>query len=361
MNDYPLWLRAAAQMLRENDPTLRGVANTCEGAADVIATLQRELAEKTTEAAEWKAASESDLAKSIELGEQLDAVTAENAKLRHNKAMDDVSFSVVERERDYYKSCQQYTCEAHRDEVKKGGSCVWCRLANAQSWQESVLAEAGAAPLEAVEYTADQLGSDCVVHYDDYSKLTAHCQHLAAKLVQIDAYVDRLAGDRAFKPLSIVEDLREIMGKLPHQGQPEPEPYVMKPSEEESFFKVLRQRQPKPPDEREPPHCPTCECGQPRCLQAGCTKFAMAGSVLCQEHYDKLPASMREEGPAPKSGEQCQHDLCEPDPTLKLIEGQCDYTVIECTVCQQRWTNPVKVVDESAQKLSDAPKGGEST
>lgn len=48
-NDYPLWLRAAAQMLRENDPTLRGVANTCEGAADAIATLQRELEEARAE------------------------------------------------------------------------------------------------------------------------------------------------------------------------------------------------------------------------------------------------------------------------------------------------------------------------
>lgn len=48
-NDYPLWLRAAAQMLRENDPTLRGVAATCNGAADEIATLQRELAEARAE------------------------------------------------------------------------------------------------------------------------------------------------------------------------------------------------------------------------------------------------------------------------------------------------------------------------
>lgn len=51
---------------------------------------------------------------------------------------------------------------------------------------------------------------------------------------------------------------------------------------------------PKPPRELEPQ----------RCFSSGCTKSAMAGSVLCQEHYDKLPASMREEDPAPKTGER---------------------------------------------------------
>lgn len=55
--------------------------------------------------------------------------------------------------------------------------------------------------------------------------------------------------------------------------------------------------------------------------------------------------------PQPLPEKQCQHDLCEPEPTLKLIEGQCDYTVSECTVCQQRWTNPVKAVNESTEKL----------
>lgn len=49
---------------------------------------------------------------------------------------------------------------------------------------------------------------------------------------------------------------------------------------------------PKPPRELEPQ----------RCFSSGCTKSAMAGSVLCQEHYYKLPASMREEDPAPKGG-----------------------------------------------------------
>lgn len=70
---------------------------------------------------------------------------------------------------------------------------------------------------------------------------------------------------------------------------------------------------------------------------------AMPGCDACAE--------LAKATPAPKP--QCQHDLCEPDPTLKLIEGQCDYTLVECTVCWQRWTNPVKVVDETP-----APKSG---
>lgn len=61
----------------------------------------------------------------------------------------------------------------------------------------------------------------------------------------------------------------------------------------------------------------------------------------------------------PKSEKQCQHDLCEPEPTLRLIEhaywAGANRTAMECTVCNKRWTNPVKVVDESAQKLSGEP------
>lgn len=60
-------------------------------------------------------------------------------------------------------------------------------LQDLQAFKESVLTEGG--PLsDPVEYTADQLGSDCVVHIDDYNQLRGYSLHLAAKLVDAKSW-----------------------------------------------------------------------------------------------------------------------------------------------------------------------------
>lgn len=117
MSSHEKWLRQAAEVLTDRNMT--AIANTCVQAADAIAWLQAEVE-------------------------------------RLNKSLDVAAACATDKNRQF--------AEMQR------------RIDHLESWQESVLRESD----PACEYTADQLGSDCVVTYDDHKR---HCAHLAAKLV----------------------------------------------------------------------------------------------------------------------------------------------------------------------------------
>lgn len=137
-----------ADTMREAEHLVDDMANdymmhTGENAAALLAFIraQVERAEKAEQdASAWRAAQAAvsrvftgdaaaagaDFVANCPLGDNwVDPLPAENAALR-------TSLTQAERNR-------QYTCQAHADEVRKGGSCCWCQLAQAQAERDEAV------------------------------------------------------------------------------------------------------------------------------------------------------------------------------------------------------------------------------
>lgn len=265
-----------------------------------VATLQRELAEAKADAAAEQAEAQRML---DSRDEEITEAKAESERLKDNYQTILDSHVLVTNERNEARA----------------------QVLALQSWQESVLAEVGDVPCAMPIEPADIYHQyQCAIRRSSYFQNRS--EHLAAKLVESNRLLRLWLQDFGSSTDLSYDTRTAIAGQPDHIANAgkmvdAAKPRTLTHLERDVLDRALMasvEVVPAPKLERICDHgdwvtCPSCAATKP----------------------------------------QCQHDLCEPEPTLRLVEGQADYTVIECTVCNQRWTNPVKLVDEPA------PKGGE--